>query len=334
MCYLCAKTGHPQFDCPELPPTAIKCFGCRGLGHLEANCRSRRNPRGGRWNRAEKQREIDASKEESAALATSRARVRTRRPVDGVRGGDQGEEDLGCPPGCPFVASPHRACPPWSQGPPTWVLDSGTTRSLATSASLLKDIKQTKPVKMRTAGGHVMSLDQAGSATLPCDVKQGASLTVKNVLYSPKVATNLLSVAALVDSGAEVTFRAKDAIVKSVPSGEIIATIPRVGNLWTWPSTASKANKKKDDTLSKEHTAGGVHQHAGHGEGGHSSGRGDSRRSAAPAPCACACAAAPALASAAVAVAAPVAAPLSLPSCFRRATYLSVRHRSRGLQSS
>src|SRR6185312_15568301 len=39
VCYVCNKSGHVMFDCPNLPSTTPKCTQCRMIGHTMANCK-------------------------------------------------------------------------------------------------------------------------------------------------------------------------------------------------------------------------------------------------------------------------------------------------------
>ena len=223
-CHLCSKSGHVMYDCPMLPKDAIKCTSCRRLGHSEAACNSRNGGRrGGRGGFPP--RVPNSSKDAADYVGTEEE--------EWSNFAQEVEEDAG------LVVLADAATPllgAWSNGRPeaAWVLDSGASRSMVRDAKLLKNIKQTSTVNVRTAGGHVVSLDQAGAATLAG--VDGVALTMKNVMHSPALATNLLSVAAVVDANTEVTFRAKDAVVKDVRSKKILAVLPRVGNVWMWPA--------------------------------------------------------------------------------------------------
>lgn len=218
-CHLCSKLGHVMFDCPFLPRDAQKCASCRRLGHVEADCNRGRRVRSQQGAGKPASREdadfVDVEEEEWSNFA------------------HEIEEDAGLAV-LAEAAVPSRGV--WSNGPPdaAWVLDSGASRSMVRDAKLLTNMQQAARVNVRTAGGHIVSLEQAGAATLTG--VNGGALTLKNVMHSPSLATNLLSVAAIVDANAEVTFRAKDAVVKDVRSKKTLAVVPRVGNVWMWPA--------------------------------------------------------------------------------------------------
>jgi hypothetical protein len=281
-CYLCSKTGHIQYECPQLPSTALKCSSCKRIGHTEKDCYGGRGGRGRRFGGGGGERHGGDRgvrfKEEVAASAVGAGsdsdeefeQVKPRRGWKSGSGSSSAgkksnqradleeetqwsalavvmeeEEREAVPVRQPRTASAHAAMPEgstsaWKNGAPAglWVLDSGSTRHFARDRHLLPRVRKIVPVKMRAANNAVVTLDEGGDAHVATPESQ-RGMQLRDVVHSPHLATNLISVAKLVDAGHCVLFERDHALVLREGAvqlqgkrGAVVAKMPRHGNLW------------------------------------------------------------------------------------------------------
>jgi hypothetical protein len=224
-CFLCNQGGHVMFDCPRLPSSAVECTQCRRVGHTKENCRrgDRRVRFEGGANKPPKQ----ASEEEMAAALAREHEDETHSAYSEDDWVALAYEEPAAAAALSAVTT-ERALGAWSQGPPTWILDTGATRHLSNNKKMLHDLGAIEPVTMRAANNETLVLREGGAALVTCD--NGGSLELRDVAYDPSLAANLLSVSRLTDSGATVIFDQQGARV--IRNGRVVLSVPRQGNLY------------------------------------------------------------------------------------------------------
>jgi len=121
---------------------------------------------------------------------------------------------------------------------PLWVLDSGSTHHIVTSAAHFSDI-QPSPHRIRVADGSVKAADGQGSASVR--VHSGFVLHLDGALHLRSAPHNLVSVAQLAAQRYSVLFDVDCATV-STPQGQSFRAV-RKGNLYVLATTSD------DDSL-------------------------------------------------------------------------------------
>jgi hypothetical protein len=239
-CFLCNQGGHVMFDCTRLPSSAVKCTQCRRVGHTKENCRrgERRVRFEGGANKSPKQ----ASEEEMAAALAREHEDETHSAYSEDDWAALAYEEPAAAAALSAVTT-ERALGAWSQGPPTWILDTGATRHLSNNKKMLHDLGAIEPVTMRAANNETLVLREGGSARVTCD--NGGSLELRDVAYDSSLAANLLSVSHLTDSGATVIFDQKEARI--VRNEEVVFTAPRQGNLYRFSHNTNEQTDKAQE---------------------------------------------------------------------------------------
>lgn len=95
-----------------------------------------------------------------------------------------------------------------SSKPSDMYMDSGTNRDIFNDQGRFSDIHSIRPVKIRSANGaDDLIASQAGTVDLPTydENDKQCHTVIKDVLFCPEVAVNLISVTRLCDAGFTVT---------------------------------------------------------------------------------------------------------------------------------
>jgi hypothetical protein len=119
----------------------------------------------------------------------------------------------------------------------SWIIDSAATRHLTNDKKLISNTKKLQtPIRVVVANGEKVKLSELGDIHLKPkkDNDDNETLTssfkLSNVAYAPSFKSNLMSVAKIVDTGAEVLFKKNEAIV--FKQNQQIFIAPRVGDLF------------------------------------------------------------------------------------------------------
>jgi len=114
-----------------------------------------------------------------------------------------------------------------------FILDSGCSTSLSKNKANLKHYS-TVYSEIQVADSTAPKLRCEGNGEL--DIT--SNLSIKNVLYSPNVALNLLSVAQIADLNCRIIFDKVGCKVEHIPTGRVLLTGKREGNLYVYTRTA------------------------------------------------------------------------------------------------
>lgn len=131
-----------------------------------------------------------------------------------------------------------------------WYLDSGASEHFSPHRHLFKTFQEIdKPIEVDTAEGTIHG---TGRGSIPITVIAGheiQEIILKNVLYVPRMASNLLSTITLYDQGYEVVMKPGNGIT-ILKEGILIANSVREGSLFrlrtTTPSAMTATVKKAD----------------------------------------------------------------------------------------
>lgn len=104
-----------------------------------------------------------------------------------------------------------------------WYFDSGASQHMTNNVDMLTNInKYHGNQKIHTADGN----------SLPIMASGDVSSSITDVLVSPKLSTNLVSVGQLVDNNCKVEFSKSGCLVQDQHSGRMIARGPKEGRLF------------------------------------------------------------------------------------------------------
>ena len=269
-CTLCNRTDHLMFGCPELPRTALKCNGCRAVGHTDAVCRrqnSRSNDRRRPANGYQPRSNNYSRNGTADHLAAAASRDHDHRG-DGYNDDEEWSAFACAEPAAAesveeiipdtqavLLAPAVPSTSAWQRGPPKirgFVLDTGATVHISCEEKIMENgVKSIAPTTIRMANSETVTICQGGQVRLPtADAK--SSVLLREVVFDPSIAANLLSVSKLVDSrdGIEVTFAKTEARVHR--DGKTLVKIPRQGNLYVWPHSASSGTNSASLTKKQQ----------------------------------------------------------------------------------
>ena len=143
----------------------------------------------------------------------------------------------------------------------TWLIDSAASSHLSGNNSLFLDMKDTPPVTILTASGDTFIANQKGTINIriASDPSLGlpdVPITLIDVIYTPKLSANLLSVGRMTSTDINVSFD-KDSFTLT-HQGQTLARGSRADNLYTFSAYAATreptetgyySNKPNDITL-------------------------------------------------------------------------------------
>ena len=113
--------------------------------------------------------------------------------------------------------------------PPLWCLDSGCTSHLCNRKHAFTHMEPTN-TNLKLANNSSTRVEAKGNVDLTI-ANSNQTITLRNTLYVPNLASNLLSVARIVDQNHQVTFKKDCAIIYDL-SGQVKFTAQRIGDLF------------------------------------------------------------------------------------------------------
>ena len=92
-----------------------------------------------------------------------------------------------------------------------WLAYSAASSHISGNLSLFKDLQETSPITIQTASGEVFTANQRGTIRIrivstPDFNLPDIPITLTDVIYVPKLKTNLLSVGKMVDANVDIVF--------------------------------------------------------------------------------------------------------------------------------
>jgi ribosomal protein L12E/L44/L45/RPP1/RPP2 len=215
-CFTCEKPGHIAYYC-HLNANAKKCANCRIIGHATEDCYYGTGSTGTGTGNGHGNGTGHGMNTGMLATAAHEA-----EECDVV-----------------FSASEH-AYHVNITTPESWIVDTGATRHITNSKLGMNNIKKlNSPIELTVANNEKVLLSEVGSAVVKVSNGQAGStgtgtgdgtIKLNEVSYAPTFKSNLMSVAKMVDTGAEVLFTKDKAVVTK--NGKVLLEIPRQGNLF------------------------------------------------------------------------------------------------------
>lgn len=128
-----------------------------------------------------------------------------------------------------FVAA-FSACSQ-TMNPDLWYVDSGASMHMTNRRDWMYDVTSPPVPTITVASKTALSVDSMGKVNLLMNGSNETKIQVREVLYIPKLAANLLSVSAMVKNGCKVTFRDKCCDIHD-KNGKFLCTAELVNNLY------------------------------------------------------------------------------------------------------
>lgn len=105
-----------------------------------------------------------------------------------------------------------------------WLLDSCASSHITNDEKLLENVKLCGTIEVTTANKEKMVVERIGDAKIKSTVNnETIDIEVKNVLYLPNAAANLLSVGKIVEKGHKVVFEGSSCEIKT-QDGNVLAS--------------------------------------------------------------------------------------------------------------
>jgi transposase InsO family protein len=234
-CYTCGKPGHMARDCGK---STKKCTFCKKSGHTTEECYSRK-----------KQSSMTSSEGVEFLIVMSDCKEDNQVVIENVAAQANSAVDTDSGSSTLFKMLPR-----------LWVLDSGSTHHLINDRNQLSNIRNLdNPVRLTTANGSTVYINEMGTVKFISD-DNGIEVTIHDVGYVPGLATNLLSVSKIIQSGATVEFTDKEAkisrndkVVFEIIKKENLYVIPQRTKLNLIAPIASELGSEQEESLALWH---------------------------------------------------------------------------------
>lgn len=147
-----------------------------------------------------------------------------------------------------LIATSALAC---QTGKEEWYIDSGATVHMCKDKGLFEKIIDRSPCSIRTAGKSIIMAYGTGRVNL--NVKSDNNthkIVFSDVLYTPGLRNNLISVPAITSRGYEVTFKKENAVI-SRRDGSIVLTAARRDRMYVVKTAQNHSVMFADGSVAK-----------------------------------------------------------------------------------
>lgn len=112
-----------------------------------------------------------------------------------------------------------------------WYVDSGASMHMTNRCDWMYDVTSPPITTITVASKSPLPVESMGKVNLLMNGNEDSKIQVREVLYIPKLAANLLSVSAMVKNGCKVNFRDKGCDIYN-PDGKLICSATLTNNLY------------------------------------------------------------------------------------------------------
>lgn len=109
-----------------------------------------------------------------------------------------------------------------------WFVDSGCSNHMSGTKSLFRDLDETQ--KRKISLGDNKKIQVEGRGTVAMKINSGKIKLINNVLFSPDLAHNLLSVGQLMKNGHSILFDDGVCLIKEKKTGYVVAKVHMTKN--------------------------------------------------------------------------------------------------------
>ena len=172
----------------------LRCHNCHRLGHIQRNCPDR--------SRTEHERKPVIS-----SYREKRNTPRQRINQVSVNNGESSSSDSNNMIG--LVVRHALSVGGGSEKTGSWIIDSGATCHICNDASLFVSLRElNKSLEVVLGDGHLLSASKQGDVELMIESREGRNrkCVLRDVLFVPSLAYNLLSVSKATENGNTITF--------------------------------------------------------------------------------------------------------------------------------
>ena len=137
------------------------------------------------------------------------------------------------------------------------IIDSGATSHFCPDRTKFVTFSEIEAQDVRTADGSTVSAIGRGDVKIDLPFgKTHTTVTLKNTLYTPKMALTLISTTRMASAGFAVHFESKMCkIMSPLPDRKVIATIPQIGGLYSIAASVQHEAHVAKLTVSDLHRA-------------------------------------------------------------------------------
>jgi hypothetical protein len=246
-CWKCGKTGHVKRQCTAV----VTCSHCGKRGHREAACWSKQKAGGA---------STQPPAREQSAQNGARQAAMTVESVDQAYVAMHVKEDV--IPTQSYADAVKNSGGKKKAKDKRMILDSGASKHYVTRDVPMRDAKVNNAVKIRVASGELLQSPTEGEVRFKTN--GGDVVKLSGALSHPRMSANLMSVSAICDTGATVTYSKDKAEVRD-KAGNVVLEAARNGGVYVLEAQPCEANSAEEvaDRLLNEHKPS-WHERLGH----------------------------------------------------------------------